>query len=314
MGNENNNETFGAVLKKNRAILIVVSSLLLLVVGASFLLEALNRNKAHLHDNLPAADLGLRPMEILSESTEGNLGTVLTETTVVGADYFTDTVFIGDSLTDGIRIYDVFGDVTAISFVGVNSHSAMTSAFYDTGDGNVVTMVEAIEFYKPRKVYIMLGTNGINFESVEWNLEGYTVLVDELLSRVPGCAIVIQSIPPVSESKAAADTRFSRENIGAYNAGLLDLAMKKGVYFLDVHTALCDEKGFLRADIAASDGIHMSPTGYQLWYDLVVSRAVKGESAYCIDEFGLIMFVEGAATPQPEEPNQDSGAEQPPEA
>lgn len=299
-------ETFLYVLKKRRALLIFIALVLVLVLAASFLLQMMNRNKVNLHTNRPPGDLGLKPTDILSASTEGELGTVLTETTVVSSEYFSDAVFIGDSLTEGIRIYDVFGEVTVISKQGINSHSALEYTFYDPGDGVERSMVDAIEFLQPRKVYIMLGTNGINWESVAWNLEGYDKLIDALKARIPGSYIVIQSIPPATVEKSTADSHYARENVAEYNAGLLDIAMRKGVYFLDVHAALSDENDYLRADIAAADGLHLKPSGYQLWYDCVVSRAVKGESAYAIDENGRIKYIAGEGSKQTE-PDQETG-------
>ena len=36
---------------------------------------------------------------------------------------------------------------------------------------------------------------------------------------------------------------------------------------MDLQECLADEEGNLRADYAASDGIHLNPTGYQAWVD-----------------------------------------------
>ena len=282
-------ETFFYILNKRKVLLITIALLLVASILASPILESYNRKRTGLHRETPPGDLGLKPSEKFSDS--GELGSVLTETTPVGPEYFADTLFVGDSLTDGIRIYEYFEDAKVVSKLGINTHTASTEEFYDIGDGRKVTMVEAIEHYKPRKVYIMLGTNGLDWETVQWNLEGYASLIDSILARVPGCYIIVQSIPPATEKKAKSDPHYSIENIAEYNKGLLDLALDKGVYFLDVHSALCGEDGYLNKDIAAGDGNHMKPAGYLLWYEYLIKRAVKGDSAYYIGEDGLIKFV-----------------------
>lgn len=306
-GIRENKETLAYVLRKRRGLLIVTTMLLILIVAASFALKTINLQKENLHSDAPPFDLGLKPSEILDKSTEGDLGSVLTETTPVGPEYFDDTVFIGDSLTDGIQIYEFFGDVTVISTRGINSHTALTERFYKVeGSSELLTMVEGVEYHMPRKVYIMLGTNGIEWETIEWSINGFSELIDEIKLRVPGCNIVIQSLPPATVATSEKRPAFSRENIGKYNQALLDLALKKGVYFLDVNAALQDEEGFLPQEIAApTDGIHMKPAGYQRWYDYVVSHAIKGEAAFSIDDDGRIIYVD----PEKNSDNSASGSE-----
>lgn len=289
-------ETFGYVLKKRLALILVPVILIAMVTGASAISQHIKRNNENLHLLTPPVDLGLKPIDFLgTDGTDGNLGTVLTETAPVGSDYFIDTLFVGDSLTDGIRIYEAFAGVQAVSTKGINTHSALTHTFHPI-DGQMVTMIDAIEYYKPRRVYMMLGTNGLNWETVEWNLAGYEVLVDEILRRVPGCYIVIQSLPPTTAERAIKTPAYSLENMAKYNEGLRDIAIRKGVYFLDVNAALSNAEGYLDTSIAASDGIHMGSNGYTIWYNYIITHAIQGESAFYISSDGLIMFTSPIST------------------
>ena len=287
-------ESYGYVFRKNTWLIVLLSVLLAGLVGLSVFITEYNRTKDTLYLGFEPVDIGRKPSEILSDTTDGELGSVLTETTPVDESYFADAMFIGDSFTQGVEIFKKFGGVTTVWKVGINSHSAMTETFYKpTPDSEkLLTMVEAVEYHNPRKLYIMLGTNGIDWESLEWNIEGYSVLIDELALRVPGCYIIIQSIPPTTRETSAARPRLSRENIDKYNALLLDLAMNKGVYFLDVNASLRDEEGYMPDDIAAYDGIHMIPDGYSIWYEYVITHAIKGEAAYTIGDDGRIIYVD----------------------
>jgi hypothetical protein len=145
---------------------------------------------------------------------------------------------------------------------------------------------------------------------------GYSALIDAIKSRIPGCHIVVQSIPPTTSATAASRPKFSKDNIIEYNARLLDVAIQKGVYFLDVHSALLGDDGYLMGDIAAPDGIHLKPSGYQIWYDYILSHAIKGEAFYSIDGSGHIKYISPGGAPEvPEgaEEGDEPPEEEPPE-
>ena len=55
----------------------------------------------------------------------------------------------------------------------------------------------------------------------------------------------------------------SPEKIAALNAWLKDYAQREGHVYLDYVTALADEQGFLKAELA-DDGLHPNAKGYAL--------------------------------------------------
>jgi len=307
-------ETYRLVFRRTSWLLVIAVLLLAACAAGSRLLAGYNAG-------LKEVSSGLVPPEAVvpddGAGPEQKQGTVLQLTTPVGREYFADTVFIGDSITTGI--YSVAGEVfgeeaVAVAKLGLSTHSALTDAFYvvpDASDIPPMTAVEAVEYYRPRKVYIMLGTNGLNYETIDWNVEGFTGLVTEIRARMPGVYIVIQSIPPVTADCAAGRPEYTRDKIDEYNGKLLNLALQKGVYYLDLCTSLSDQGGNLRSDVAAADGMHLTLNGYQVWYDCIVSHAVKGESSYILDEDGRIVYQPQEQAPEEEEEGQ--GEEAPPE-
>lgn len=297
-------ETFGAVLHRYRVVLVLFVVLFAASLCLSVLLTGYNRSRLELGEGAPLADIGETPSQLLKPEEEPEVtGTVLTETTPVTDAYFQEKVlFIGDSLTTGLLIYDqVFVGYNVVAAKGINPGSAMTDAFYKIGD-QTVTMVDAVSLLKPEIVYVMLGSNGINSYSSEWMLEQYEKLIDELIARVPGCAIVIQSIPPVTEGAQARNPEFySLENITGFNNGLKEMALRKGTYFLDVYSALADETGHMPLTIvtedgsevgfAAADGVHMLPPGYAVWRDYLLTHTIQGEVAFSISADGYLAAV-----------------------
>lgn len=282
-------ETLGFVFKKYRAFLLFLTVLLITVLGVSFGVNAANRNKPEIYPGYWAPDLNINTIDVISGDTDIYSGTILTETARVDDSYFASTVFIGDSLTQGLSLFDVFDNFIQVAMLGINPQNALTEKFYDI-NGEKVTMADAVEYYKPQKIYIMLGANGINTNTTEWLIENYEILVDELMRRVTGCSIVIQSITPVTREKAAADPEhYSLENIHKYNDMLRDMAMRKGLYFLDVYSSIADEEGYMPSHLTSGDGIHMQREGYIFWYDYLMTHVIQGDSAYVISADGLMI-------------------------
>ena len=134
----------------------------------------------------------------------------------------------------------------------------------------------------------MLGTNGINWASADELLSGYRDLISLLKTENPDCLIIVQSIPPVSKWVSVQRPSFTKDSFDTYNAGLKDLSIEMGVYFLDINAAFTTEDGYLSSDYAAPDGIHFGYEGYQRWYDYLMSHTVHGSSVYHFDENGFL--------------------------
>ena len=265
------------------AVLLFTASLLL-----HFYLPQMRTPSKALTSANPDADLGL--LTVASQRASGAAGTgiEIAQTAAVDKSYFSDALFVGDSITSGLQIYDMFAGFNAIYRVGVNTHNASTDLFYETGAGEQLTLVEAVRHFAPRKLYIMLGTNGINWATTEWLLSGYRELVATLVAENPDCIIVLQSIPPVTEKKSRDNRGFLKENFDAYNAGVRQIAIDLGVYFLDINSAFSTPDGYLSLDYAAPDGIHFGYDGYQRWYDYLMTHTVQGTSVFCVGADGFL--------------------------
>ena len=300
-------ETFTDVLRRSAALLIVLSALLVLILAFSFALQIVNAQKADIYpDKLPSA-FSLTPVKANAEEERA---VVLTETAPVDESYFADALFCGDSLSDGIRIYEVFAGFNTCTMVGISPQSAATEAFYETEDGRTLTMVETIVEKQPSRVYVMLGTNGLNWASVDSLIAGYSEFLDAVRSQMPALDIIIESIPPTTRETAEKRPSYVIENINAYNAALLELAKSKGCYYIDIHAAVVGEDGYLPDDIAAPDGIHFQISGYQIWKDYLFTHTIQGSAAYSIGPDGSMMFTSGTGQTAPEAPPAEENGEE----
>ncbi len=288
-------ETLGAVIKKFRVLIVPAVLLLVLAVGLSLYLRAAGGGKQSLHAKVDPVDFGLRPVEMMGAQNEAS-GSVLTETQRADDSYFDDVLFVGDSLTEGIALY-LSDSFTAVAVRGINTHTAQTNTITTDADGNPMTLIETIQYYKPNKVYIMLGTNGLNWESIQWNYDGFVELIDSITMRVPGCSIVIMSCTPKTQEAAQRVANYTAESIAEYNGLLRDLAISKGLYYLDIVPALSDESGYLKAEYASGDGIHMVPAGYQVLKEYIYTHVIMGNMSFVIGDDGLMHYT-AAAEPE----------------
>ena len=131
-------------------------------------------------------ELSSEPESSLPESSaeepavDPYLGEPVPESDPVDESYFDDAVFIGDSLTYGLGAYQVLDADKVIAHTGINPQTILTSECIEQPDGSVVTVLEAVKAAAPKKVYIMLGSNGVAFLNQSDIIEFYSEFIDEL--------------------------------------------------------------------------------------------------------------------------------------
>lgn len=191
-------------------------------------------------------------------------GLVPLSATAVGAEYFSDAVFVGDSITTGISLYGVMSNTNVMAGTGVGISTAYTAEVVKQADGTRITIIDALRQQQYKKVYVMLGGNELRDESKETFLKHYGKLIDDLLLLQPEAAIYIQSVLPVTQYN-----KYSMNNtqIDDCNAALLELCKQKGVYYLNVAECMKDAQGMLPNEASPADGMHFGPEYYNKWFD-----------------------------------------------
>lgn len=195
--------------------------------------------------------------------------------------YFDDALFIGDSLTRGFQEYaSGIPNAKYAAYIGVGPRQFM-EGLVQNRSGEQVAAIDEILAAAPKKVYLLLGTNSMATLSDEAFVKYYEDFLDFLLPQLPADTIYyLQAIPPVTAGKMESDENFSVERIRGLNERLALLAYQKGLYFLDLFSALSDETGALRADIASGE-IHLNDSGYSLWREFLVTHtAYRSDNPY----------------------------------
>lgn len=206
-------------------------------------------------------------------STENNDANV-SETERVRTTYFDDAVFIGDSITTGISLYDILPNSTVLASTGINLQSILTSEVIQSGE-NKITILDALKETNANKIYIMLGANGLAFLGSEQTAKLYGNFVDEVIKVKPDAIIYVQSIFPIDEEKFSQKYQGELTNmeIDETNEMLLKMAKEKNVYYVNPSEVFKDENGSLMKEVTP-DGLHFNSEYYTKWIDYLKTHAL----------------------------------------
>ena len=192
----------------------------------------------------------------------------------VDMSYFDDALFVGDSLTQGFLTYTAngFENASFAAYIGASPRTFINGTAQNAA-GETVRPMDEILAANAKKVYILLGTNALETSTDEAFLKYYGDFLDLLLEQLPADTVFyLQSIPPASAEKAAADEKFALSRIQSVNDGIARLAYSRGMHYVDLTAALSDEAGALRADYVAGDGLHMNAQGYGAWREALITH------------------------------------------
>lgn len=200
----------------------------------------------------------------------------LPEQTRVTSSYFDDAVFIGDSLTVGIKHYDVMSNTTVFAATGIGLENIFTKQAIKQ-DGQTLTILDALAQHPAKKVYVMLGANSL-MSNYDYLIEQYGRLVDEVLKRTGDDTIVyVQSVLPINESLfhvKYAPNKTTNADIDRFNKMLCTMAAEKGVYYLDVASAFKDADNAM-PESNTPDGMHIISSQYIVWFDYLKTHALS---------------------------------------
>lgn len=204
-----------------------------------------------------------------------------TQTAPVDLSYFDTAVFLGDSLTQGLQIYDTgLPNAHYCAYRGVGPSAVVNDTTCTRVDGVQEVPLDAMVSYAPESVYILLGTNVLTQDTDYTSfLNYYSLMLDRIRNLLPDADIYVQSITPV-RPEVSADAKHAgmyAERFIRVNNDLAALAVEKGCYFLDLWEVLADENGDLKAEYAQPDGYHLLPAGYTAWVEYLRTHVAHND-------------------------------------
>ena len=178
-------------------------------------------------------------------------------------------VFFGDSITDFWKLEEAFPGKPYVNR-GISGQT--------TPQMLIRFRPDVIEL-KPAVVVILAGTNDIAGNTgpmtVEETEANYASIAE--LARAHDIKLVFSSILPVHNYTPESQEFFAsrpREKVLALNRWLQDYCAKNGCVYLDYFSALTDQKGLLKKELA-EDGLHPNAAGYKIMAPLAEAAIQK---------------------------------------
>ena len=172
-------------------------------------------------------------------------------------DFFQSDLFIGDSISTGLYLYDYLKKDNVFAEVGLNPESAATREI----DGE--TCIQRAQRLNAKHIYIMLGSNGLAFLDADYMASKLGELVDKLKAACPSAQICIVSISPVTKAHEAEGAE-TMSKVKAYNTALEKLCGSNGCKYIDLCSLLLDDEGYFADKYAEEDGLHFKGNTYKL--------------------------------------------------
>lgn len=203
-----------------------------------------------------------------TEETTTDDTIVAIEADVYDDEFFANDLFIGDSIATGLFNYGYFSAEQVFAKIGLNPESALTDTI---DDEKVIAKAERI---KPKRIYIMLGSNGLAYMGNTYMAQQTKVLIEELQKASPDSYIYIISIPPVTKEHDS-QGQETMVMVNGYNKLLKDLADEIGVVYLDLCSELQDSTGYFSDKYAEADGLHFLGTAYKKMLSFI-EKTIQG--------------------------------------
>lgn len=181
---------------------------------------------------------------------------------------FDSCVFFGDS---------ILGNLGFHGYLPINdnfwSRSSMTpnNIFNRAVNINCVTRGTFFEEYEKRQpdaILILVGTESIISDSLDYFKMSYEKMLQEMLRVCPDTKIIVMSLMPVTPGYDNRDLSHN-DKINKANFYLCELCREYHLYFMNAAECLKLDTGAADPDLYLSDGIHPSEEGSRIIVDYI---------------------------------------------
>ncbi len=205
--------------------------------------------------------------------------------------FFNDSVFIGDSITQGLQNYVTHmrkerpGLLGSARFAAAKSFNLERACFKRAPSdgalrykGKAMTIPGIIEAMEVNNVFIMLGVNDWAGSHISECEELYRKLIHNIHDKTPEVMIYVQSCTPVTKSGERA--KLNNENLDSFNLSLQQMcAEEENVEYIDISSALKGEDNSLIPEYSSDHYVHMSEEGATAWIGALYQYAYDSYAA-----------------------------------
>lgn len=189
--------------------------------------------------------------------------------------WFSDAAFIGDSRTEGLRLYSgITAEATFLSHTGLSIYKVEQGEAVLRRGNRRVSVLDALAQGSYAKVYLSVGVNELGYFNPSGYAATYGRVIDAVRACQPGARVYVQLIIPVNTARCSASGTpyyITNEAVANYNAALAELCAEKDVTLLGIPQGLLDEAGELDPGLT-TDGVHFKVEGYAMWLDYLLAH------------------------------------------
>ena len=211
--------------------------------------------------------------------------------------YFDKVLFVGDSRTEGLKMYGRLGSADYFANAGMSVFNLFDKVVADQ-NFTAQSLRQLLGSREYETIYLMLGINEVGYPHSSLEKQ-YTSVVGQIRELAPNAVLVLQGNLGVTRSKAEKQAYFSPESVSALNGLIAALADGKTVFYLPPADIFSDEEGYLKSDVTG-DGVHPYAAEYQNWAAWLKDHGlvrVQEESTETEAPYGVQIPEEDAAGP-----------------
>jgi|GEM_PF-1613586 len=205
--------------------------------------------------------------------------------------YFKNSVIIGDSIGSGWGIRclkyqsdPVMGNFQSLAYAGFCVHSAFDPTIKDAGTplymGQRRPVWESLQLMsqthpgETTHIYLHFGYKDMPWDDTP---EQYVKLIQTLQTYVPDSDVTILGASYIYPGNSC--DPYSSSRIKALNASMQQYAANYGWGYINIGEMLSDQNGNLKPEYCSDEIIHLTPAGYDVWYQGLTAYALARMSA-----------------------------------
>ena len=211
--------------------------------------------------------------------------------------WFSDAVFVGDSITLGWKNFnskmleknpDFFGQTHFFCEGSYGTGHALEpiseNSLHPIYGGEQHYIWDAVALMKAKKVFILFGLNDIAIYGVQGTADNFAELISRIRQESPDAEIYI--ISAMYMYKGSEKKKLNNKNIYALNKKLAAYCNENDAEFINIASHLIDENGFVPDEYSSDKYVHQTYKAYEVWAEIlrsVAARHILGMGRICFN-------------------------------
>lgn len=181
------------------------------------------------------------------------------------------TILLGDSITDFFNWYELFYDFSKSTGQAVYNRGISG----DTTDRLLERLHENVLNISPKNVVLLIGTNDIGRGlPLEMSVRNVDLILKEIKEACPDANVIFQAVYPINKPMRFRSEKRSNEKIDLMNKEFIKLSEKYNCCWLDITDKLKDTDGNLKKEFTY-DGLHINVKAYKIIAENIIDLLKK---------------------------------------